>query len=137
MTVAPHIVLPALGGLALASASHDDPDTVRWAARQVLAGRARHSLLYEYAAALYECAKALTMIGDKTEASSVRERAAALAQRNGFHELRYRADDLDIEHTRARQRPRVQRDSEIILRELVQSAPSELPEVLVSMGAVD
>lgn len=137
MTNAAHVALLALGGLALASAGENDTRTVRWAVRQVLAGDGRHNSPYEYAGALYECAEALAKIGQVEEASSLRDRASSLAARSGFHELRYRAEELVIETPPPPARRPIQEESQAILNMLVHSAPSELPELVVSLSSSD
>lgn len=91
-----HLVLPSLGGLALASAILDDVPRVRWAAREIgrleKAGPSR----YAVASALLECAMAFARIGQSALATRHATAALALARSHGFHEVAFKAESLDV-----------------------------------------
>jgi len=88
------ILLPALGGLALASAKCGMEDTVRWAATEVTRIDASIVPRYALASALTECASGLNLVGRRDDAERCRAHAAALATANGFHEIAYRIDAM-------------------------------------------
>ena len=91
-----HIALPALGGMAMASALLDDPPRLLWAAREVArldrAGAPRHSV----AAALLECAIAFARIGESAAAAQYAAAALQLARAHGFHEIAFKAESLEV-----------------------------------------
>lgn len=91
-----HTALPALGGMAMASALLGDTPRVVWAAREVVglegAGAPRHSA----AAALLECAIAFARIEQPAAAAEHAAAALQLARAHGFHEIAFKADSLDV-----------------------------------------
>lgn len=98
-----HLVLPAVGGIALASAQLGDAKGVAWAADQVrqLARHRHHQR--EIAAALLECALALEVTGNGPQAGVLRRRAEGIALALGFHDLTF-SDSPTILPPAARQR---------------------------------
>jgi tetratricopeptide (TPR) repeat protein len=90
------VLLPAVGGLAVASANCDDHRTVRWVARELRKQVEAAALPYELAVALHECAVALHIIGDVDDANASNEAAHALAVRFGFHETTFKSEALAI-----------------------------------------
>ncbi|MFN2566704.1 MAG: hypothetical protein ABR499_17040 [Gemmatimonadaceae bacterium] len=90
------IVLPALGGLAIASSTLGDREGV-YAAR----ARARRlipaaRLPYQSAAVLLELSQALAAIGDPAGVAECRAAAAEIAERHGFHEISLRLEALCV-----------------------------------------
>ena len=91
----PRLMLAALGGLALASATSGDEGAVHWAADKVVGIDRIVSPPFAFATALLECAVALQRVGARDRASRLRIDALRLAETHHFHEVSYRADDLD------------------------------------------
>ena len=131
--------LPALGGLALASAHAGDRTTVEWAAgetrREARAGGVHQPFVV--ASALVDCAFALARVADLEAAESCRGDALALASRHGYHDLIVRARELAAETAGATRRepaalaPRALR----VTRKLESLAPQRLPEHVSFLAA--
>jgi tetratricopeptide (TPR) repeat protein len=127
--VPPRIMLPALGGLALASADAEHRDGVRWAARQVRSFDERSVPRHALASALVECAIALARIGDGRESERFRGDGLQLARAHGFHEVVFRAEDLEATVSRERVAPPALRSRAAdVVRELEWMEPDQLPE---------
>jgi tetratricopeptide (TPR) repeat protein len=94
------IILPALGGLAIAAAETGRPATVRWVGNQLralsLAGVPRYIL----AVALLECSIALARIGAATASKELLADATRIAAEHGFNEVTVRATEME-RHERA------------------------------------
>jgi hypothetical protein len=94
------ITLPALGGLALASAATGDRPTVEWAAAQVTRlGRAK-APRYAFASALLECANALVQLKATNQAEQMRRAALRVGLLYNFYEISYKAEGLQTDATR-------------------------------------
>ncbi|MGH7636077.1 MAG: hypothetical protein ACREOK_00370 [Gemmatimonadaceae bacterium] len=122
------LLLPALGGLAIASALAGQEPTVEWAVREVWRAQEQSVQPYSVAATHLECAVALRSLGRDAEAERHRAAAEELARRHGFHEVAFKADAL-------RDLPRrtpvpLDPESESITGQLARMAPSELPAAL-------
>lgn len=89
------ILLPALGGLALACARSGDVDGVEWVLGQVRRLRAAVASRYLYVQLVLECAEAAAIIGH-SEAALWRDRALRLARLHGFHEFVFRAEAIEM-----------------------------------------
>ncbi len=89
------VMLPALGGLALACAAVGDAASVRWAAREVKRCPQASAPRYALASALLECATALAAVGRVDEGRPHRIAALQLARAHGFFEIAYRAEELE------------------------------------------
>jgi tetratricopeptide (TPR) repeat protein len=92
----PHVLLPALGGLANAAAQLRDVESVKWAASEVQRLRKSLAPRYALAQALVECAGALASVGSMIVAESLRDAALGMARRHAFHEVVYKAEILDL-----------------------------------------
>jgi tetratricopeptide (TPR) repeat protein len=90
-----HIILPALGGLALASAATGQPDTVEWAASEIERLAGSTPLRYPIASALLESATGLHRIGRTAQAERHRLAAIHLGKSHNFHEIVFRAEALE------------------------------------------
>lgn len=88
------IILPALGGLALASAATGRQPQLAWAAAQVLRLSEMPVPRYPLASALLECALALFGAGEVELAKELRDSAVRIARIHGFHEITVRADSV-------------------------------------------
>ncbi|MEX2154932.1 MAG: hypothetical protein WD825_16435 [Gemmatimonadaceae bacterium] len=124
----PHVLLPALGGLALASARLGGEATVEWCVRE--AWRALGSTVprYELAAALLECAVALSTFGRHADSERYRRAALDIAQGNGFHELVFGAADLEKAGAApAANPPSFRPSAAAVARELSALEPEQLP----------
>lgn len=88
------VLLPALGGLAVASAHSGKEATVEWASREITRLRSGALPGYNLASALLDCATAFALLRRTAEADECRRRALDLSQKHGFHELVYRAELL-------------------------------------------
>src|SRR5436190_2578326 len=86
------IILPALGGLALASARDAREPTTEWAVREVWRAAKETVPSYQLAEALLESATALRMLGRGIDADRYAATAHGIAETAGFHELVYRLD---------------------------------------------
>ncbi|HSQ31287.1 MAG TPA: hypothetical protein VLN49_15610 [Gemmatimonadaceae bacterium] len=127
--VPPRIMLPALGGLALSSADAEHRDSVRWAARQVRSFDERPVPRHALASALVECAIALARIGDGRESERFRSDGLRLARAHGFHEVVFRAEDLEASVSKERDAPpALRKRAADVVRELAWMEPDRLPE---------
>jgi len=128
--VPPRIMLPALGGLALSSAATGRREAVVWAARQIRSFDERSVPRHALASALVECAIALGRIGERRESDLLRARGLAFAKAHGFHEIAYRAEDLEAGVDKQRQTaPSLhKRAAADVVRELEWLKPDRLPE---------
>jgi tetratricopeptide (TPR) repeat protein len=86
------ILIPALGGLSLAAAQTGRSATVRWVANQLTLLDDSGTPRYVTALALLECSDALARIGQPVPARELRERARAIAEQHGFHEVTTRVE---------------------------------------------
>jgi tetratricopeptide (TPR) repeat protein len=130
------IMLPALGGLALAAAAANEPDTVQWAARQVAAMHDEALPRYALASAFVECAIAAHKIGDRATAERLRTAGERIATRHGFHEVVYRAAELEQEaQRRLESAAELGRSAAAVARELEWMQPSQLPERIALVAA--
>ena len=122
------LLLPALGGLAVASALDGHEPTVEWAVREVWRAQEQSMQPYAVAAAHLECAVALHAFGREADAERHRAAAEELGRRYGFHEVAYKAEVLrDLPR---RTRVPLAAESESITGELARMAPSQLPAAL-------
>lgn len=122
------LLLPALGGLAVASALVGHEPTVEWTVREVWRAQEQSVQPYSVAAAHLECAFALRSLGRDADAERHRAAAEELGRRHGFHEVAYKADAL-------RELPRrasvvLAPESEQITGDLSRMAPERLPSAL-------
>jgi tetratricopeptide (TPR) repeat protein len=90
-----HILLPALGGLALASARTGQPETVEWSAIEIERLAGSNAPRYSIASALLEAAIALFMIGKNDIGERHRVAAAQLGRKHSFHEIVFRAEAIE------------------------------------------
>jgi len=122
------LLLPALGGLAVASALVGHEPTVEWTVREVWRAQEQSVQPYSVAAAHLECAVALHALGRVADAERHRAAAEELGRRHGFHEVAFKADAM-------RDLPRnapatLAPESESIAGELSHMAPDRLPSAL-------
>lgn len=89
-----HILLPALGGLAIASAMTGHPEMVEWAAAEVARFATSPALRYPIASALLEAAIGLQRIGRAAAADRCRTAAIELGRAHNFHEVVFRAEAM-------------------------------------------
>jgi tetratricopeptide (TPR) repeat protein len=89
-----HILLPALGGLAIASAMTGHPEMVEWAASEITRFATSLPLRYEIASALLEAAIGLYRIGRIAAADRCRAAAIELARTHNFHEIVFRGEAM-------------------------------------------
>ena len=96
------IVLPALGGLAVASAALGDAPATEWADREL---RRLHEAVvvppYAYASAALECAAALATLGRSAAAEQTLATAESIARAHGFFEVIVKADAIRAATARA------------------------------------
>ncbi len=127
--VPPHLVLPALGGLAVASAMLGDEPRVLWVTREVARMEKTGTSRYAVASALLECAMALAQVGQPAAAARYAAAALSLARAHGFHEVAFKAESLDVT---ARSRADVRRvplsaRGAAIARDVERLEPERLP----------
>ena len=137
--VPPRILLPALGGLALSSAVAAHRESVLWAARQARSIGEREVPRYALASALVECAIALARIGERGESDALRGEGLRIARAHGFHEVIYRAEDLETSVAEQREPPPTLRGrAAAVVRELEWMEPERLPEkIALAVGSAD
>jgi tetratricopeptide (TPR) repeat protein len=92
LTDLPRVRLPALGTAVRAAAALGEPRILAHLARDVDRTVERSGQPFESAHALVELAEALLAAADGLAATGYAQRAAALAQAGGFHEMALRAD---------------------------------------------
>jgi tetratricopeptide (TPR) repeat protein len=83
------IVVPALGGLAVAAARLDLPELVSTATNEILLRDGSGATTYDVATAMLDLARAYLTLGDDMRAEEFRARAHALALSRGFPEIVY------------------------------------------------
>lgn len=132
------ILLPALGGLALASANEGDVSRVNWVRSELARFDVNTGIPpYAYASALLECAVAKTRLGQIADARNILEVAVRVAEANGYHEIIIKADELrrapSLRPPRvaARATPIVER----LASELETGAADSLPRHVVTTSA--
>jgi tetratricopeptide (TPR) repeat protein len=123
------IMLPALGGLALASAASGHAATTEWAADEVERVDRLLAPNYALASALVECAVALSRIGRDDASERCRQAALRLALAENYYEVAYRAEDLDRSNLTARGAPSraLTKRAARIARALEWMEPQQLP----------
>ena len=97
------ILLPALGGFALAAARSGNIADVDWTLAQVRHLSAAVANRFQYTQVVVECAEALAVIGRTDAVRQWRDRALDLARRHRYHELVFRAEAIDTNAAPARQ----------------------------------
>ena len=125
------ILFPALGGLAIASASAGNEATMEWAVAEIRGMRRTAAPRYAVASAILECARALEIVGRQAEATASAGESLALAKRYGFHEIELRAEAM-LKST-AKPEPSIAprtltRRTASVLRELSSLEPRRLPD---------
>jgi tetratricopeptide (TPR) repeat protein len=123
-------ILPALGGLALASAASGHDLTTEWAAREILRVDPLNVPRYPLASALTEATIALTRIDRKKTALRCREAALRLAQEYDFGELAKQLDGLETSLPSAKVSSAgvLSRRAANVARALTSMEPSQLPQ---------
>lgn len=96
-TDVPRLVVPALGGFAQASAFVRKDTDVVWAVAEVQRAAGTGYAPYEVTTAMLDCALSLWHLGDVEAAETLRHQARVRAERFGFHELSFRAEQLVTE----------------------------------------
>lgn len=119
------LLLPALGGLALASARLGNEATVEWTVREVWRAASLSVSKYEIAAAHLECALALQILGRSVEAMRHRASAEVIARQNRFHEVAFKAGEME-RHDPLTHAP-LDRPSEVLASQLIDLEPDRLP----------
>lgn len=124
-----HAVLPALGGLSLASAVLGDGPRARWAARQIKQLARAGAPRYNVASALLECATAFATLGQTALATQHAAAALRLARAHGFHEIAFKAESLDVSSPTAAaiRRVRLNARGAAVARDVERLEPDRLP----------
>ncbi len=81
------VILPALGGLALAAGETQRVATVRWVANQLNVLSAAGVSRYQLALALTDCSAALARVGAFSASAEMEAKAVSIAREHGFHEV--------------------------------------------------
>lgn len=89
-SASPRMIVPALGGFALASAECGAMTDLTWAAREVRRAVEGVGAPYDLAVALLETGTALAHAGRHDEADAMRADAAVIAERHGYHQISHR-----------------------------------------------
>ena len=128
------IILPALGGLAMASAAIGQPGQVRWAAAELERLRLTSSPpTYQLASAALECATALSIVRQPADAERLLQVAERTAQANGYFEVIVKAEALRASTSAAAPksvRP-LGRAATRLAREIRTGEPERLPDHVV------
>ena len=90
-----HILLAALGGLAITSAETNQPDTVEWATAEIERLSASSAPRYSIAVALLESAIGLHRIHKHDDSQRHAVAAVRLGRAHGFHEIVFRAESIE------------------------------------------
>jgi tetratricopeptide (TPR) repeat protein len=124
-----HVMLPALGGLALASAVTGQPETVEWAASEI-ERLAASPPRYSIASALLEAAIGLHRIGKTETAERHRVAAVQIGRKHSFHEIVFRAEALEpVPSAESRSAPFVlTKAAATVANEVAWLEPKRLPE---------
>jgi tetratricopeptide (TPR) repeat protein len=124
------ILLPALGGMAIASAAAGHEPTMEWAVREVRSMRRTAAPRYAVTSALLDCARALRTVGRATEANECATETLALARQHRFHEIEMRGEALLREEGQERVGTpvRLARRTVSVVREISLLEPPRLPE---------
>lgn len=89
------IILPALGGLAIAAGKRGDVACVRWVLAELERLDATTGILpYAYASALLECASALSMVNRRADGERLLDIAERVADAGRYNEIIVKADEL-------------------------------------------
>jgi len=134
-----HAALPALGGIAMASAELEDESRVLWVAREIerldRAGASRGGV----AAALLECATAFARLGRSTAAAQHAAAALTLARAHGFHEVAFKAESLNVSSpsSAAVRRVRLNARGAAVARDVERLGPERLPNHVALAAAGD
>ena len=125
------ILLPALGGLAAASAAAGHEPTMEWAVSEIRSMRSSAAPRYVVTSALLDSARALRIVNRSSEAIDCATESLALARRHGFHEFEIRAEAL-VEENQSRERAAapapLTRRSTSVVREITSLEPPRLPK---------
>jgi hypothetical protein len=93
----PHrVLLPALGGAALAAARRGESGLVASYAERARSQGGDSTLHHATAASWLDVAEACLLVGDTGRSESLREAALGLASSHAYHELVYRAEHLAV-----------------------------------------
>jgi tetratricopeptide (TPR) repeat protein len=89
------LILPVLGGLAVAAGKRGDVAAVRWVLAELERLDATTGILpYIYASALLECASALSMVNRRADAERLLDVAVGVADAGSYNEIIVKADEL-------------------------------------------
>ena len=123
------LLLSALGGLAVASARAGQEPTVEWTVREVWRAQEHSVQPYPVAMAHLECAVALRSLGRVAEAERHRLAAVELARTHRFHEIAFRAAELEVAPA-PRQPAPLAPEAESVTGQLAALEPELLPSAL-------
>jgi tetratricopeptide (TPR) repeat protein len=126
-TRSPALLLPALGGLALASARSNAEATVEWSVREIWRAQTLSVTRYDLATALVEAAIALSTVQRLEEAARYREAGASIARAAGFHEIVFRTESIADPSAPTTPAP-LDREARRVVDDLRELEPGELPE---------
>jgi tetratricopeptide (TPR) repeat protein len=130
------ILLPALGGLALASSRSRAVDRTIWAAREVQRLHDSTVPRFPLASALLECAQSLALVGEVARSRTCIRVAVDLAERHGFFEVSVKAERMTIGAIEsAPERQPLGKPGSRLARELVDTQPAGLPERAMLVAA--
>ena len=121
--------LPAGSGLVVASARLGEIESARTLSRKICVEARASGLPYQAAAALLECASALTMIGDDHLATDLRREARRIAQENGYHEIAFRAEADAIAKPKSVSPRPLGPAAKIVAQSVIDLDPGMLPHV--------
>lgn len=135
--VAANLMLPALGGLALASAASAQDHTAEWAAREVLRVNPSTVPRFSLASALLECGIALTRIGRIATATRCRTAGSQLAREYDLSEIASKFERLDESTLPVipRRASGLGRRAAGVARALTSMEPSRLPQHVMLAAA--
>ena len=88
------ILVPALGGFALAAARLRALEELEWATTEIAVRTESGAAPYDVATVMLDLARAYATIHDRTRTEALQHRARELARTHGFHEIEHHADVL-------------------------------------------
>lgn len=124
----PHVLLAALGGLAVSAAATREAHLMDWAISEIESLRDRVVPPFAMATAFLDAAIALRDAGRFDEARRFRDETIAIAERHRYNEIAYRAEALAVDAGPVAEPASVDSSSERIVRTVRGLEPRRLPK---------
>jgi tetratricopeptide (TPR) repeat protein len=131
------ILLPALGGFAIAAAAEGDTKRVQWVRSELdHLEQTATAPPYALASALLECASALSAVQCSADAEQVLAAAVRIAESRGYYEILMRAEALrDARQSQRKERQRTSVNATRLVEEIDVSGAERLPQHVTVIAA--